>query len=104
MKAGVRKFLVWLFVFAMMVGVSAAADRRLRQRVEPVYPELAKRINLSGSVRLSVLVSPEGSVRKVEILGGNPVLGQAAVDAVKRWKYEAGPEETLVVVVDFKRT
>jgi outer membrane biosynthesis protein TonB len=43
---------------------------------------------------LEVVIAPDGSVKFAEVTGGNPVLAQAAVDAVRKWRYEATPEQT----------
>ena len=71
-----------------------AASRKVLTRVAPQYPSLARRMNIAGSVRLEVLVAPNGAVKAVEIKGGHPVLAQAAQMAVREWKYEAGSRET----------
>jgi TonB family protein len=82
----------------------AQSARKLKSRVEPQYPELAKKNNISGSARLELLVSTEGKVKDVKVLGGNPVLVQAAVAAVTKWRYEPASEETTVVVkIDFNQ-
>jgi TonB family protein len=75
-----------------------ASTRKVKTRVEPLYPELAKKNNISGSARVELLVTPEGRVKNVKVLGGNPVLVQAAVAAVTKWKYEPAAEESTVVV------
>jgi TonB family protein len=49
-------------------------------------------------VKLLVVVAPSGKVMSTEVVGGNPVLVQAAVDAVRKWKYEAGPQQTYAEV------
>jgi TonB family protein len=79
-----------------------AISRKLKNRVEPVYPELAKRNNISGSARVELLITPEGRVKDVKVLGGNPVLVQAVIVAVMKWKYEpAAAESTVVIKFDF---
>jgi protein TonB len=75
-----------------------AVPRKLKNRVEPGYPELAKRNNITGTARVELLVTPDGKVKDVRVLGGNPVLVQAAVSAVMKWKYEPAAEESTVVV------
>jgi TonB family protein len=57
-------------------------------KVQPVYPESAKRTHLEGSVRLQVSVSPNGDVTGAKLLSGNPVLASAAIAAVRQWKYQ----------------
>jgi len=63
-------------------------ETKLIKRVDPVYPELAKRINARGAVRVQVTVSAAGSVSGVKIIGGGyPFLQPAAWDAVKQWLF-----------------
>jgi len=76
----------------------AASERKVTLRIAPNYPELAKRMRLQGVVRVEAVVRPNGSVRTTRVLGGNPVLVDAAVDAVRKWRFEPGPEETVEVV------
>ncbi|MGA9039137.1 MAG: energy transducer TonB [Terriglobales bacterium] len=68
--------------------------RKVRSKVAPVYPEIARRMAIAGKVKLAVVVSPNGTVRDAKVLGGHPILVNAAMDAVKKWKYEPGPSET----------
>jgi TonB family protein len=71
-----------------------SSDRKVVQRVVPAYPELARNANITGTVRLLVMVAPNGSVRSVQAIGGNPVLIKAAQDAVSNWKFSPATEET----------
>ena len=68
--------------------------RKVVSRVAPIYPALARKLNLHGLVKLEVVIAADGSVKSAEVTGGNPVLAQAAVDAVRKWRYEATPEQT----------
>ena len=72
----------------------AASRRRIVQRTAPSYPILARSLALTGSVRLEAVVSPDGSVKTVEAKGGHPVLVQAAVSAVSKWKWEPASRES----------
>ena len=92
-------FLVSLSIFSFANDDSGA--RKLKNKVTPSYPEMAKRMNVSGSVRLEVEVAPSGAVKNVKALGGHPLLIEAAVDAVKKWKYEAGGDSTVQVEIKF---
>jgi len=74
------------------------SGRKVIQRVAPVCPELARKMHIQGAVRLEVIVKPNGSVKTTRVLGGNPVLVEAATDAVNRWKFEAASNETTEVV------
>ena len=77
----------------------SSAERRLITRVEPQYPETLKRLNIGGIVRLQVTIAAKGNVEKVELLGGNPILGESAIFAVKQWTYTASHSHTVAVVV-----
>jgi protein TonB len=72
--------------------------RKVVSKVAPSYPDLARRLNLRGVVKLVIVIAPDGSVKSTEVMGGNPVLTQAAVEAVRKWRYEATPEQTHGVV------
>ena len=75
------------------------SKRKMVNTVMPVYPELAKRMGIFGSVRIEAIVEPKGTVKSTGILGGHPVLAQAAVDAVRKCKWEASPHETKEIIV-----
>lgn len=62
-------------------------ESKILRKVIPVYPELAKRARVEFAVQLEVNVDEEGNVISVKVLKGHPLLDQAAVDAVKQWKY-----------------
>lgn len=74
------------------------ANRKVVSKVMPTYPDLARRTNVHGVVKLVAVVAPDGKVTSTEVVGGNPVLVQAAVDAVRKWRYEAASQQTHVVV------
>jgi TonB family protein len=76
----------------------STVERKVVTRVAPAYPDLARRLNLRGVVKLIVVIAPDGKVTSTEVVGGNPVLAQAAVDAVRKWKYEPTPQQTHEVV------
>jgi TonB family protein len=93
-----------LAICLMNLAPFAHADggsRKLKSKVAPQYPELARKMHVSGSVRLEVLVASNGQVKSVKPLGGHPLLIDAAESAVKQWRYEAGPEATEVVEFKF---
>jgi len=58
------------------------------------YPAIALQMSLHGTVRLRVWVTPQGTVRKVEYIGGHPLLAESAVKAVKDWRFEPASRET----------
>ncbi|MGA2979521.1 MAG: energy transducer TonB [Terriglobales bacterium] len=73
--------------------------RKAKSKVAPVYPELARRMNISGVVRVQVTVAANGSIKDAKLVGGHPVLANAALDAVRKWRYEAAPAESTGIVV-----
>ena len=83
-------------------GVMAAS---LIHKVQPLYPAIARTMHLSGTVRLRAIIGADGSVRQIEVIGGNTLLVQSAVAAVREWRYrptmlngEPVEVETLVTV------
>jgi TonB family protein len=60
---------------------------KISWRVDPVYPELAKRARVSGKVILILNIDEEGNVTDIRIQSGHPFLNDAAINAVKKWKY-----------------
>ena len=87
---------------AMALPSRAADDRAVKSRVAPVYPELAKRMKITGMVRLEVSVDPEGKVVAVKTLTGNRALSPAAEDAVGKWRFApAATPSTVEVEVNF---
>ena len=80
---------------------SASTDegkRRVKTKVAPSYPELAKRMNVTGKVKIEVIIAPDGHVKSTKAIGGHPLLVQACQDAVKEWKFLPAPEESTQIV------
>jgi TonB family protein len=75
-----------------------AITRKIKAKVDPRYPELARQYQFKGKVRIEATVSPDGSVKKTRVVGGSPLLAGAALGAVKQWKYEPGPNETVETI------
>ncbi len=98
--------LVVLAAANLLAGITAVAQtattsdtgRKVKTRVAPVYPELAMRMNVSGKVKLELVITPDGRVKSTRVIGGHPILVQACQDAVKDWKFVAAPEETTQIV------
>jgi TonB family protein len=72
--------------------------RRAKTRVPPIYPDLARKMNLTGTVKIAVVIAPNGTVKEAKIVGGHPLLAGAALDAVKKWRFEPASVETSGVV------
>ncbi len=93
-----------LFVVALLIFAAplCAQERKIKDKIAPAYPEMARSMHLSGMVRIQVTITSQGVVKDTKILGGHPLLADAAVKAIQKWKYEPGPEETQIVQVEFK--
>lgn len=79
-------------------GATDESKRKVKSKVTPTYPELAKRMNVAGKVKIEVIISPDGKVKSTRAIGGHPLLVQACQDAVKEWRFVGAPEETTQVV------
>lgn len=62
-------------------------ESKLILKVDPIYPELARRAHVSGMVILEAMIDEEGNVADLKVLRGHPLLNEAAVQAVRQWKY-----------------
>ena len=94
-----------ILIGSFFVGISGAgkslaqeSDRKVISRVEPEYPDQLKKLYIGGVVRVEVQVAPNGTVRNVKLLGGNPILGQSTMKAVKTWKYAPAATEEMITV------
>lgn len=90
----VSAFVLSLTLVLFPAGTRSQENRKLIKKVDPVYPDLARKMNMTGTVKVEITIAKDGSVTDVKTLGGNPVLVQAVEEAVKQWKYASGPEET----------
>ncbi len=72
----------------------SAGARKLIFRAEPAYPAILLSNHIGGTVRVKVTIASNGTVEDVELVGGNPILGEAAMAAVKKWLYAAGRSRT----------
>jgi protein TonB len=78
--------------------------RKVKTKVTPAIPELARRMNITGKVKIEVVIAPDGRVKSARAMGGHPVLIQSCLEAMKEWKFEPAPEEsTQVVEFDFRQ-
>ena len=71
----------------LVQAVSELQESKLIFKVDPVYPEIAIRARVSGTVVLGAIIDEEGNVGNLKVLSGHPLLTKAAVEAVRQWKY-----------------
>lgn len=76
------------------LGQEQETIRKTKSKIDPMYPELARRMKISGVVKVDLTVAANGSVKDAKVVGGHPVLANAVLDAVKKWRFEPGSQET----------
>jgi outer membrane biosynthesis protein TonB len=80
---------------------SSESRRKILRKQAPSYPEIAKKLNLGGTVKVVAVVAADGDVKTVEPKGGSPILLKAAEDAVSKWKFASGGESREIIEVHF---
>jgi TonB family protein len=110
---GIGKSQRLLLIFAVVGSLAATSafgqtatmsegGRKVKSKVAPVYPEIARRMGITGKVKIEVVITPDGRVKSTRVVGGHPILVQACQDAVKDWKFAPASEEsTQVIEFDF---
>ncbi len=88
----------WMATNAPLAWGQEKINRKVKTKVAPLYPDLARRMNITGVVKIEITVSANGSIKNAKLVGGHPVLASAALEAVKKWRLEAGPEESTGIV------
>jgi protein TonB len=90
---------------------SGVAASTVIYKVVPVYPAIAKAAGVSGTVVLAATISKSGTIENLRVVSGPPMLQQAALDAVERWRYRpfllnrepVAVETTVNVVFNLER-
>jgi TonB family protein len=93
--------LFWMFTclgILVLAQQEPSEHRKVVARVTPEYPPVARTMNITGTVRVEAVVAGSGSVKSADVKGGHPVLAEAALRAVKKWKWEPADHETHEVV------
>jgi outer membrane biosynthesis protein TonB len=103
----IRYVLILFLLFSAFFGPARTAQsqqssteglRRVVRKTSPTYPDIAKRMNLSGTVKVIAVVAADGEVKSVKPVGGSPVLLKAAI---AKWKFAAGAESKETVELHF---
>jgi protein TonB len=96
--------LIQSFSAAILLSAIAAASafgqeaRKSISKPSPRYPEVAKRLNLVGTVKVEILIGSDGKIKNANVLGGHPIFANSTLDALKEWKYEPSKTETTVIL------
>ncbi|MGH9733069.1 MAG: energy transducer TonB [Candidatus Acidiferrales bacterium] len=101
----------WVLIGMLVTGCVAAAvpavsaqdagvvtKRKIKTKVLPEYPEIARQLHLEGKVKIQVTISADGRVTDTKVIGGHPVLAQAAIEALKKWHFEPSPKESTEII------
>lgn len=80
---------------AFAASASGQEVRKAISKPTPRYPEIAKRLNLVGTVKIEITIGPDGKIKNTNVIGGHPLLINATLDALKEWKYEPANTVTL---------
>ena len=96
MKA--KMALMSLFAAAtLFLGASnlpAQEGRKALYNPEPPYPEVARRLRLSGTVKVQVTIAPDGKVKDAKVTGGHPIFVNSVEETLKNWKFAPASSET----------
>jgi TonB family protein len=95
--------LKWCICAATLLCAAAANTfgqeaRKAISKPTPRYPEVAKQMRLVGTVKVEVIIGPDGKVKSTNVIGGHPVLIDATLVALKEWKYEPAKTETAATL------
>jgi TonB family protein len=82
-------------------GDAPGSKRKVRVMGKPQYPDLARKLNLAGVVKVEVTIGTDGKVKRTHVVGGHPVLATEAERAAMQSEFEPGPKETTEVI-EFK--
>jgi TonB family protein len=98
----IRGMLAGAVLLAASAGWSAAQEvvfnRRALKMVAVQYPSVLKIRGIGGTVKLRVQVNANGTVRDVQVMGGNPILSDCSVKAVKQWLFVASEKDESIEI------
>lgn len=86
-------------LFCSGASLAQESSRKVLAKTAPSYPELAKKMHLTGKVKVEININPAGAVTSAKLIGGNPVFELSAVEAVKQWKFEPAQISSKGVIV-----
>ena len=90
---------IGLVVALSFAAASSAQDaRRILKQPPPPYPEVAKKMHLTGTVKVQVVIGPDGMIKETKVVGGHPVLVEAALETLKMWKFAPASADTTTVL------
>jgi TonB family protein len=94
LKMAATCFVVAMALILAVVNLPAQVNRRVLSNPEPPYPEVARRLRLSGVVKVQVTIAPDGKIKDAKITGGHPIFVNSVEQTLKEWKYAPASTET----------
>lgn len=92
-------YMLWLVGMCFFAATGQAQEaRKALAQSQPDYPELAKRLRLAGTVKVQVIIGADGIIKNTKVVGGNPVLVESALEALKKWRYSPSSNETTTIL------
>jgi TonB family protein len=88
-----RAFLAMALLLAT-VNLPAQETRKVISSPAPIYPEMARKLRLTGVVKLQAVIAPDGKITSTKVIGGHPVLVNSVEETLKNWKYAPASTET----------
>jgi protein TonB len=83
---------------APQVWAQGEITRKVKTKIAPEYPQLARQMHIAGMVKIQVTVAANGTIKNTRVVGGHPLLVNAALDAIKKWRFETSSEETTGIL------
>ena len=94
LKMAATCFVVATALILAAVNLPAQVNRRVLANPEPPYPEVARRLRLSGVVKVQVTITADGKIKDAKIMGGHPIFVNSVEQTLKDWKYAPAATET----------
>jgi len=102
MMAKCGRVMVLVSAIALTVAITFAQQgRKPVSNPTPEYPDVAKKMNLTGVVKVEVTIGADGEIKATNVVGGHPILVDAVQKTLKRWKYAPSNSETKALL-EFK--
>ena len=87
-------FFMAMTLMLTAVNLPAQSSRKVLSNPEPPYPEVARRLRLSGVVKVQVTIATDGKIKEAKITGGHPIFVNSVEQTLKEWKYAPASTET----------
>ena len=93
-KIAATCFFVAMALILPAANLPAQGSRKVLSNPEPPYPEVARRLRLTGVVKVQVTIAPDGKIKETKIMGGHPIFVNSVEQTLKDWKYAPAATET----------